>query len=447
MSNDDAFSESEDLLIRRVPKALKDGVALLDWWQKKDPARNYEHLYQETESFNRKEDKSYGFFDSAKLPSDDKDVPVNGNVQEMFYDDPKTSQGEDVLAKLKVNSDEIASIVTDLMNEQIREFILKYFMRISDYRLPQPAQAEGAGEVRGFGFSQLYYKRRNGKAARFSKEEQDKIVDLREFEEGRDGKEPYEWIVLKNPIFGFGFEFEPLGSLARSLIGASGPKVRLPADVFNYLILSNDFIVEDDPTKPRQAQAGTGSMNKPGEDGSNDDRVIGRYGFGYAFLNDPEPSVYGYGPGRLQPAFEQMVWEVHASGKISVRAAFVAQEPKEILQLSMDPFVWGFQFTKALGGEIPRFMRPIKEFWDKMPLTNRTFDPVFPTVWLLNQMTFGQAAKMGISREKIIKEALFHHFLQHYQMIVGSLQTWRQVRDWTAGEEDLPAWVVSGKSS
>ena len=82
-----------------------------------------------------------------------------------------------------------------------------------------------------------------------------------------------------------------------------------------------------------------------------------------------------------------------------------------------------------------------------MPLTNRTFDPVLPTVWLLNQLTLGQAAKRGISKERIIKEALFIHFLQHYQTIVGSLQTWRQVRDWTAKEEDLPAWVVSGKSS
>ena len=213
----------------------------------------------------------------------------------------------------------------------------------------------------------MYYKRRNGKAARFPSEEQDKIVDLREFEEGKDGKEPYEWIVLKNPIFGFGFEFEPFGSLVDSLIGVSGPKVKLPADVFNYLVLSNDFIVDDEPTKTKKAD--TESTRKSRDNSSDNDEVIGRYGFGYAFVNDPEPSVYGYGPGRLQPAFEQMVWEVHESGKIGVRAAFVAQEPKGILQLSVDPLAWGFQFIKALGGEVPRFLRPIKRAWDRMPLT------------------------------------------------------------------------------
>ena len=74
------------------------------------------------------------------------------------------------------------------------------------------------------------------------------------------------------------------------------------------------------------------------------------------------------------------------------------------------------------------------------------FDPVLPTVGLLNLVTFGQAAKqLCISKRAIIKEALFIHFQQHYQAILGSLQTWRQIPDWTAAEEKLPAWVISGK--
>ena len=66
---------------------------------------------------------------------------------------------------------------------------------------------------------------------------------------------------------------------------------------------------------------------------------------------------------------------------------------------------------------------------------------------MLNFLTAGQAGRIfGLSKDQIIKEALFIHFLQHYQTIVGSLQTWRQINDWTAADE-LPEWVVSGRSS
>lgn len=431
MSTDESFTEIEEQLMDAVPAALDDGVALLDWWKEKDPARDYEHHYEETKTLNRPDDKSYGFFDSVTLPSTQRPVPINGNVQEMFYDDPKAPPGDE----------ELGALATQLMHHQIRDFILKYFMRVSDFRQPELAEGNGDpdqdAEITGFGFEQVYYKRRGSdEIGKFDDEEQSRIVPLTEFEEGADGEAPYEWIVLKNPIFGFGFNFKPFGDLFDSLIGVSGPEVKLPAKVFNYLVISNDYVVNEENPEPG---------------------VRGRYGFGYAFVNDPEPSVYGYGPGQLQPAFEQMVWEVHDNGVIKVRAAFVAREPKEILQLSVDPMAWGFQFTKALGGEVPGFLQPIKRAWDKLPLTNTTFDPVLPTVRLLNLLTLGQAARLGISKDQIIKEALFIHFQQHYQTIVGSLQTWRQIKDWTVpenrveaerqGRQPLPEWVVSGKSS
>ena len=417
MSTED-LSEIEQELMDAVPDALRDGVELLEWWQKADPSMDYREHYQETKTLNRPGDRSYGFFDTVELSSGT--VPINGNVQEMFYDEPKAPPDYEGAAD-------------QWMHQQIREFILKYFMRISDFRQPELAES-GNGEkssepeVTGFGFSQVYYKlRETGEIGKFPEEGQEKIVELTEFQD------KYEWIVLKNPIFGFGFEFRPFGALFDSLIGVSGPEVKLPAKVFNYLVISNDFVVnEEHEADPEDPNA-----------------VRGRYGFGYAFVNDPEPSVYGYGPGQLQPAFEQMIWEVRNSGEVRVRAAFVAQEPKGILQLSVDPLAWGFQFTKALGGEVPDFLRPIKRAWDKLPLTNLTFDPVLPTVRLLNLLTVGQAEKLGISKDQIIKEALFIHFQQHYQTIVGSLQTWRQIKDWTdaaALARDSP-WVVSGKSS
>ena len=275
MSTEESFTEIEEQLLEAVPVALKDGVALLDWWKEKDPNKDYAHVYDETKTLNRPDDRSYGFFDSVSIPSSEKAVAINGNVQEMFYDDPKSPPGDAKLGR----------IAAELMHDQIREFILTYFMRISDFRQPELAEsdAEDDAEVTGFGFSQEFYKRRGSDAiGRFTAGDQEKIVDLREFERGADGKEPYEWIVLKNPIFGFGFNFKPFGSLFDRLIGVSGPQVKLPADVFNYLVISPDFVVneehETDPEDP--------------------DAVRARYGFGYAFVNDPEPSVYGYGPGQ-----------------------------------------------------------------------------------------------------------------------------------------------------
>lgn len=398
MSDPDSLSPKQRALLDAVPSALEDGVALLEWWQKADPAMDYETHYQETAAFNRPDDKSYGFFDSVEL-SGGRKIRINGNVQEMFYDEPKAPPGYEGTA-------------VDWMDEQVREFILRYFMRVSDYRQPQPAEDKGDGQATGFGFSQLYSKRRaDGEIVSFADHEQDAIVDLRKFADELD------WVVLKNPIFSFGFDFAPLG--------ASGPQLKVPAKVFNYLVMSPDFVVHEEKPEPG---------------------IRGRYGFGYAFLDDPEPSVFGYGPGRLEPAFEQMVWTVHDSGKITVRAAFVAEEPGGILNLSVDPMVWILQFAKVINGQIPDALRPVKRVYDQLPLTNVTFDPVLPTVRLLNLVTAGQADRF-ISKERIIKQALFVHFLQHYQTIVGSLQTWRQIPDWKASEDKLPAFVVSGKSS
>lgn len=424
-----AWTESERELLKAVPEALRDAVDLLRWWQETDKAyqadekNGYAYVYPETETRHRPGDLSYGFFDDVRLTSREQvtTVPINGNVQEMFYDDPKSPP-------------ELDQVAAKLMHEQIREFILKYFMRVSDFRQPELVEDDEKNDssITGFGFSQLFYKRCGSDAIdRFEKSEEDAIVELTEFEVGRDGKEPYEWIILKNPIYGFGFDFKPFGKVLDKVIGVSGPEIKIPAAVFNYLVMSKDFVVNEEyETDPRDPDA-----------------VRARYGFGYAFVNDPEPSVYGYGPGELEPAFEQLVWEVRNSGEVRVRAAFVAQEPTSILRLSVDPLAWGFQFTKALGGEVPAALQPLQRAWSRLPFSNLTFDPVLPTVRFLNLVTAGQAAKVGISKEHIIKQALFVHFLQHYQTILGSVQTWRQIKDWLGREEPLPKWVLSGKSA
>ncbi len=159
---------------------------------------------------------SYGFFDTVDLSTGP--LRVNGNVQEMFYDEPKSPPGRQAPA-------------AEWINEQVREFILRYFMRISDYREPEvypeghPSPPPGLGlfsqcpksdpERVGFGFMQEYLKSsESGEIEQLKASDRYRIVDMR-----RLGKD-FEWIVVRNPIFDFSFQVKPFGN--------SGPQLVLP---------------------------------------------------------------------------------------------------------------------------------------------------------------------------------------------------------------------------
>ena len=75
------------------------------------------------------------------------------------------------------------------------------------------------------------------------------------------------------------------------------------------------------------------------------------------------------------------------------------------------------------------------------------FDPLSTAVDLANLFSAGQAKRrFCISREQLEKTFLLKHFDQHYQMINGALQTWREIPDWR-NDAALPAWVKTGVSS
>jgi hypothetical protein len=83
-----------------------------------------------------------------------------------------------------------------------------------------------------------------------------------------------------------------------------------------------------------------------------------------------------------------------------------------------------------------------------LPFRPGSFDPVFAGIDLLNLMTLGQASKqLCISKEQLEKIFLIFHFNQYYTMITGSLLTWRQIPNWLAPEEELPPFVVTGRTS
>ena len=108
-------------VLASVPEYLARGLALKRWWDEVERSGGPKTTFKLEQSFNRAT-RSYGFYGEA--PVGGAIMPVMGNVQEMFYDQPKAP----------------ASLGPDSglwMAAQIREYALRYFMRTSSFRQPE----------------------------------------------------------------------------------------------------------------------------------------------------------------------------------------------------------------------------------------------------------------------------------------------------------------------
>ena len=182
MSNGQTLTADDLAAIERVEGFLRDGLALKRWWTRADATNSYAQRFPLDREFNRPAG-AYGFFDEVQL--DTGPLPVMGNVQEMFYDQPKSP----VVSQ---------RATAEWTRDQIREFVLHYFMRISAFREPEaylPERRIATAQVlrslswcpqediqrRGFGFRQLYYKLKDsGQVGKFPTREHPAIIDLRE---------------------------------------------------------------------------------------------------------------------------------------------------------------------------------------------------------------------------------------------------------------------------
>ena len=408
------FTDEDRLVLDRVEGALTDGRELKRWWDRTYPD-GFAQKFELQRVFNRPAE-SFGFFDQVSLTSGV--LPVMGNFQEMFYDRTRTPTSLNRQA-------------AEWIRDQIREFVLHYFMRVSAFRQPEVYVESGRSMLpryleplswcpqadvlrQGFGFKQLYYKlRESGHLGKFSEQEETAIVDL------RDIGPKYEWIVVKVRIFDFSFTFRPFGS--------TGPELSVPLTEESYLVLSRDFILDEENPSPD---------------------CLGRYGFGYAFIRDPTEGLVGYGPGQFRAAIENINFEVSRIGEICVRMSFVADRPQRIANVSLNPVDWSFRLTDLLSlGMTSRLLAPVKTALERIPISTDSFDPVYGFVSLANTLTWNQAAQQFcISKEQLDKDFLAQHFIQHYATIVGSLLTWRQIPDWLDSAA-LPEWVITGRSS
>lgn len=398
-------------------KYLARGLELKRWWERTAPGRRFAERFDLGRTFNEPTE-SFGFFDTAEV--DGEAMPVMGNFQEMFYDQPKSPAGDH-------------QEVVEWSRRQLRRFVLRYFMRVSDFREPEgfadtwrpplstllsllswcPKEVE---ELRGFGFRQLWYKARgDGRVRRFRDEEAHTIVDLTEL------GERYEWIVVKVRIFDFKLTVAPFGS--------GGPQVVLPLQEDSYLVLSADFVEQEDDPEPG---------------------VLGRYGLGYAFIRDPSTSFLGYGPGRFDAAIETIHFHLFEDGSIRVPMVFIANRPERVATVDLDPFGWGMELGGRLAdlasfGLASRVTEPMRRLADALPRPRLAFDPVLGYISAADLVSGGMAADyLCIDREQLEKEFLVKHYTQHYQTIAGSLATWRGVADW-CDEEHLPEWVKQGR--
>src|SRR5215467_5665148 len=174
--------EPDAQVLPSVPEFLSRGLALTRWWRDVERNGGPERKFTLERSFNRAT-RSFGFYGEA--PVNGRVMPVMGNVQEMFYDQTR--------APLSLGKES-----AEWMAAQMREYVLRYFMRTSSFRqpeayvdfsqpLPPPALARlswcptpKASQV-GFGFTQLFYKPVDSSQVRpFPSYEHAMIVDQRD---------------------------------------------------------------------------------------------------------------------------------------------------------------------------------------------------------------------------------------------------------------------------
>lgn len=411
--------------INRIEDYLNKGRVLKAWYDKALKDNTFSEQFDLARTANRPS-RSFGFFDHVAFP--DKNLAVMGNYQEMFYDQPGAMA-------------DFEEVHQQEWLDQVREFVCHYFLRITSFTQPSPYISSGlptpgsyvgnlswavpqAPQIDGFGFTQLYYKSRlTGKVQAFRDHEKFAIVDLRTFAAN------YEWVVLKVRIFDFPMHLRLFGRNATELVANLNET--------SYIVICPDFVIDEHSTVQSRASRTV-----------SDSDILGRYGFGYAFLRNPQPGLSPYGLGEFDAAFESIRFEVSRTGKITVGLDFVANLPERLSAVEINPVKWSFQLADAVSmGLVSRALpewaltfltEPLPEF-DRV-----TIDPVYAYILAANALTGGQARDMmGISRDQLDKRFLLQHFIQHYQMLVGSLLTWRQIPNWLNAAA-LPKWVITG---
>jgi hypothetical protein len=411
LQNSFTLHDHDRLILRHVDESISKAIQVKQWWEAKRK-EGFADQFPLIKSFGRFNEGT-GFFDSATIAG--KTVELMGVVQQMLFDRPDTGS---------------ASILPTI-GEELQEFVIQYFMRVSrgpGLAVDISGEADsrdrsllswcprGDPDWQGFGYSQLYYKlKQSGAIGKFAEKDWPVIIDLREL-----GK-TYDWIVVKVRIYDFNLTFHPFGP--------NLPAISAPLREETYLVLSKDFILYNQYAS---------------------EQFFSEYGVGYGLLCiESPPSVQAYGPGHFKVGFQTIYFRMLPDGQINAELVFVVNRPERLVNFPVDPFQWGFALADlaTLGLASRPIISLARTFQSFLPSFG-TFDPILTYVALANFLTGGAAAKqLCISKKQLEKEMLIQHFIQHYQLMVGSLLTWRQIPSWLQKDKaDLPDWVVRGTS-
>jgi len=404
------LTDEDCVLLNGVDRALADGLALKRWWEQTNATRSYAKRFELVREFNESQ-SSYAFFDNVSF--DGQTLPVMGTVDEMLYDRQKEKPGEE-------------------LRDQFREFILHYFMRVSSYHPPvaivQTGQSRhgdvqslfqplswcpaSAYSLAGFGYSQHYFKLRDsGLVGKFRERDWYSIVDLREI-----GK-TFEWIIVKVHIFDMSLSFKPFGP--------KSPTIELPQEEEIYLIISPEFVTcRDNPTPD----------------------VLGRYGFGYAILKrKAERTIFARSSEIFKTGYLLLNFELNSKGHSTAQLVMVINRPRRILDMDLNPVALGVGLADLMSfGFASRLLSPVSGVLERLSPRIGNFDPVTAYMSLADVLSAGiSAEQLCISMETIEKQMLLENFIQHYDLIVGSIVTWRQTQNWLDPAK-LPQQAVSG---
>jgi hypothetical protein len=225
--------------------------------------------------------------------------------------------------------------------------------------------------------------------------------------------------VLKVEVFNFNLSFAPLG--------AAAPRMMYPLKEQTYLVLGPQFV-------RNREQLGPG--------------VLGEYGYGYAFVPYAPAGgadMIAYGPGHFVAAFQSVHFQVMDSGDIRVRASFIVNRPDKVARIDIDPIDWSFRLADIVTFNMAsRFMGPVKNLAEKLPLRISGIDPISTYISMVNYVSGGRAAQqLGHSMSVLEKKMLLQHFMQHYEMLINSLLVWRKIADWT-DSTNLPEYCRHG---
>jgi hypothetical protein len=415
-ANTSALSDEDMAILCEVESSLSNGLQLKKWWEETHANDSYSYRFPTALTFNRP-DHSFAFLDQA--PVNGELMPVLGDLQDLFYDNIKAPTVATTAA-------------VRWMRDQIREFVLHYFARVSSSTLPKSFEPGAPSpppflnpfglcpgkniQKEGFGQTQLYYKlSENGRVGKFPERERYAVVDMREI------GTKYEWIVGDAKMFGFDVSVVPLGTKL--------PYVIVPLREGQLGVISKQLVTNKDNPAPG---------------------IVGEYGYGLATLKTPSNrTAFAYGPGYFDAGFMTFTWRVLEDGEVRVRLVFVANQPERLINPYLNPLELSLKVSDTLSlGLTSRLLKPVESVIDRLPLPIRSafLDPVFGSVALANVTTGGLAARnLCVSRVDIEKLFLFYHFTAIYTLIANSTQTWRQIPDWL-DTEALPRWVTKEMS-